>query len=134
MRVLSVRQPWAWALIFGGKDIENRYWTTKYRGPLVIHASKGMTRKEYDIAREYMLEGVGIPRVPNRDELNLGAVIGVVDLVDVVEESDSPWFEGPEIFGKKNYGWVITNPKPVVPVTHKGGLGLREYDGFLISP
>jgi ASCH domain. len=124
MKVLSVRQPWAWALIFGGKDIENRYWTTKYRGPIAIHASKGLTRKEFEIAKEYMLEI--IPRVPNMDELDRGAIIGIVDLVDITQNTDSPWFEGPDIFGKENFGWVVTNPRPVVPKFYTGGLGLRD--------
>jgi len=44
MIALSVRQPWAW-LLLNGKDIENRDWYTKYRGPLAIHASKGISGK-----------------------------------------------------------------------------------------
>jgi hypothetical protein len=45
---LSIRQPWAWLILHAGKDIENRDWPTKYRGPFLIHASKGMTRDEYE--------------------------------------------------------------------------------------
>ena len=44
---LSVRQPWAWAIIHAGKDIENRSWATKFRGRVLIHASKGMTQEEF---------------------------------------------------------------------------------------
>lgn len=29
---LSVRQPWAWAIIFAGKDIENRSWQAVNHG------------------------------------------------------------------------------------------------------
>ena len=36
---LSIRQPWAWAVCSGAKDIENRTWATEYRGPLAIQAS-----------------------------------------------------------------------------------------------
>lgn len=39
-RILSVRQPWAFAIARGWKPIENRSWPTDYRGPLLIHASK----------------------------------------------------------------------------------------------
>jgi len=35
---LSVRQPWAWLIVSGLKDIENRPRPTHYRGPLLIHA------------------------------------------------------------------------------------------------
>ena len=40
MRVLTVRQPWAWAIVHGGKDIENRTRNVAgaYRGPVAIHA------------------------------------------------------------------------------------------------
>ena len=29
---LSIRQPWAWLIVNGYKDIENRDWKTHYRG------------------------------------------------------------------------------------------------------
>ena len=35
---LSVRQPWAWLIVHGYKDIENRTWPTRHRGDTVIHA------------------------------------------------------------------------------------------------
>jgi hypothetical protein len=36
---ISVRHPWAWALVYGGKTVENRGQATFYQGPLAIHAS-----------------------------------------------------------------------------------------------
>ena len=45
-KCLSVRQPWAWLIVHGHKPLENRSWATSYRGPLLIHAAKGMTRAE----------------------------------------------------------------------------------------
>ena len=38
LKVLVVRQPWAWLIVNGYKDIENRSWRTRYRGALLIHA------------------------------------------------------------------------------------------------
>ena len=38
MRALTVRQPWATAIMWGGKDVENRPRRTLHRGPLLIHA------------------------------------------------------------------------------------------------
>ena len=38
-RALTVKQPWASLLVAGIKTVENRTWTTKYRGPLAIHAA-----------------------------------------------------------------------------------------------
>ena len=42
MRILTVRQPWAWAIIHGGKDVENRVRNIAgdYHGPIAIHAAK----------------------------------------------------------------------------------------------
>jgi hypothetical protein len=39
LNTLSIRQPWATYVVYGIKPIENRSWTTDYRGPLLIHAS-----------------------------------------------------------------------------------------------
>jgi hypothetical protein len=133
MKILSVRQPWAWALIFAGKDIENRSWTTSYRGPIAIHASKGMTRREYNEAKNFILN-IGIERVPLQDELEFGKVIGVVDLVGSISSTeynfgsqDSEWFQGP-------HGWIVENPKPVIPFIYTGALGLRDFDEVLCYP
>mgnify|MGYP001137357808 FL=1 len=40
MRAITVRQPWAWAIVFGQKDVENRSRNIagRYRGPVAIHA------------------------------------------------------------------------------------------------
>jgi len=69
---LSVRQPWAWAIIHAGKDIENRSWQAvnhglRQRGRIAIHAAKGMTNAEYSEAREFIDElGYTCPRVASR--------------------------------------------------------------------
>lgn len=98
LTALSVRQPWAWAIVHGFKDIENRSAGAVSLGRvrtmrISIHASKGMTRGEYESARECMADiGVTCPRP---DELTRGALIGAADVVDIVSEHDSPWFFGP---------------------------------------
>lgn len=40
MKALSIRQPWAWLIVAGYKDIENRSWPTNFRGRVYIHASR----------------------------------------------------------------------------------------------
>lgn len=42
MRALSLTQPWATLVAIGAKQIETRSWRTRYRGPLAIHAAKGL--------------------------------------------------------------------------------------------
>lgn len=48
MKALSIRQPWAWAILNADKDIENRDWRTNFRGRIAVHAAKTMTRDDYD--------------------------------------------------------------------------------------
>lgn len=109
---LSVRQPWAWAIIHAGKDIENRSWQAvnhglKMRGEIVIHASKGMSRSEYEDAADFM-DSINVA-CPRPDDLLRGCIIGRVEVIDVVKESESPWFFGPR-------GIVLQNPQPITPL------------------
>lgn len=94
MKALTVQQPWAWAIVHGGKDIENRTQLWKHRGPLAIHAGARIS----DRGMESPLIGEALKRLghitPQDDlfgtassywgaPLHLGAIIGTVDLVDV---------------------------------------------------
>lgn len=119
MKALTVRQPWAWA-IFHGKDIENRDWQTTYRGPLLIHAAKGMTKNEYILADAY-IAAYGKITTPHFDALPRGVILGVVDVVDCVPIHSSPWFMG-------RYGFVLANQQLFDnPIPIKGALGLWDY-------
>jgi hypothetical protein len=44
VKALTIRQPWAWAIIYAGKNIENRSWNTKLRGTIAIHAGFSYVR------------------------------------------------------------------------------------------
>ncbi|MGN6422004.1 MAG: hypothetical protein ACTHLA_01705 [Asticcacaulis sp.] len=44
---LSIRQPWIWAMLNMDKRIENRMWLTNKRGPIALHAAKGMKDSEF---------------------------------------------------------------------------------------
>lgn len=110
MKALSIRQPWAWAICYAGKDIENRDWPTKFRGEFLIHASKGMTRAEYadfNVAMSVIGQRLDVPPA---DELLRGGIVGKATLVNCVTNDPSPWF-----FGK--YGFVLSDvePLPFVP-------------------
>jgi hypothetical protein len=74
---LSVWQPWAWA-IFHGKGIENRGWLLRYRGKLLIHASK-QTR---DVAEVSRLIAVDFKLAVPYDDLAFGAILGLVEVHD----------------------------------------------------
>jgi hypothetical protein len=120
---LSVRQPWAHAILHFGKDIENRVWAgnnpgRKMRGRVALHASAGMTRDEYDEARAF-IDARGWT-CPGPSALLRGGIVGDVEIVDAVTRSDSLWFFGP-------VGLVLTNPRwcPLIPC--RGALGFFEW-------
>jgi hypothetical protein len=120
---LSVRQPWAWAIIHAGKDIENRSWQavdrgSMRRGRVAIHAAKGMTQEEYRSAAEFMAS-IGIVCPPPAD-LKRGGVIGAVEIIDIVSTSPSPWFFGPR-------GLVLRNAQPCAFVPAVGQLGYFSW-------
>lgn len=116
---LSVRQPWAWAIIHGGKDVENRDWRRPnpgltFRGDVCIHASAGMTQSEYRTAADFMAR-IAVDCPPPADLLR-GGIIGVVDIVDIDKHIDSPWF-----FGR--LGLVLRAARSVEFIPCAGALG-----------
>lgn len=120
MIALSIRQPWAWLILNAGKDIENRSWPTKFRGRILVHAAKGMTRAEYEEADD-PLWAKGGPTIdlPPFEELQRGGVVGLVEIVDCVASSNSPWFFG-------QFGFVLRDPKPLPFLPWKGRLGFFD--------
>lgn len=120
MKALTVRQPYAWAIIHGGKTIENRSQVWHHRGPVAIHAGLAPFQQHNDAARAHRAaHGTETPT-----ELAFGAVIGVVDVVDVHRTTPgcctSPWADG--LAGTH---LVLARPRPLrVPVRATGHLGL----------
>lgn len=82
---LSLRQPWAWMVVHGGKTIENRKWNTTRRGPILIHAAKGMTKAEYDSAVYFAHVVNPELAIPDMAKLLRGGIIGRARIVDVLE-------------------------------------------------
>ena len=126
MHVLTVQQPWAWAIALGQKDVENRSWNTHYRGPVAIHAGKMVDAVAYEFAPMHRLLsecGIPVPRVPYT--LERGAIVAVVDLVDVVPDSKSEWAM------PGFHHWVLEKARRLTkPIPYRGGLGLlRLADG-----
>ncbi len=137
MKALSLRQPWAWAVVHGGKTIESRRWTTRFRGPFLIHAAKGMTRTEYLEATDFILDAKGLrwdsDFVPMGSTLERGGIIGRARLVDVVPPcvpvefvggecacARAPWHMG------RQYGFVLEDVEPLPFFACRGELGFFE--------
>ena len=107
VKALTVRQPWAELIIRGQKDIENRSRQTNHRGQLAIHAGLGFDDGE--------------PKV--RGELDRGAIVGVVDVVDCVQGSTSPC----AVSGQ--WHWLLANPRRLSKsIPYRGALGLWTVD------
>ena len=116
IRGLSIKQPWAYAIIHLGKDIENRTWRMNYRGWLAIHASKTV-----DDCLGTLPDGSKV----SLDMTNTrGAIIGIVRVIDCVTEHSSVWFEGP-------FGLVLEYPTPIKPIEYRGSLGFWDVDHFV---
>nr|WP_227467512.1 ASCH domain-containing protein [Nocardioides lijunqiniae] len=141
---MTVQQPWAWAIVHGGKDVENRTQAWTYRGALAIHAGARLSERGLravpDIAAAEQLVDPDMIRAEMRDQLVTGTIIGVVDLVDVhysagsspdaIDCCDSWWAEASydEHGGRTRRDvvhLVLEHPRPVPePIACKGRLGL----------
>lgn len=126
MKILSVKQPWAYLLVSGIKDIENRPRRTHFRGRILIHTSAKPDNIKFEIEGQSTAKEIQIFSALNHvDENDLfSAIIGSVEIVDCVENHPSIWaVEG-------QYHYVIANPilfdTPINGV--KGQLGLWNYD------
>lgn len=133
MKAISIRQPWASLIIKAGKDIENRSWATRFRGRVLVHASKGMTRDEHEDAIHFAVcaikadpKNAGAAKTRTLRELGFafedlqrGGIIGSVEIVDCVADSTSPWFMG-------EFGFVLRNPIALPFVPFKGQLGFFD--------
>ena len=132
VKVISVRQPWAWLLVAGHKDIENRTWRTSYRGSLLIHASLATEPDDFPMQRDWIETcGIVIP-----EDLPRGAIVGSATLAHVDcgngYQGDglactSPWFEGP-------YGFHMADAVEFAnPIRWRGQLGLRDVSDSLAA-
>lgn len=138
-RVLSVRQPWAFLLVSGIKNVENRTWRTDYTGPLLIHAGKSWDHKGYAIIQKLFpdaaeviekhfrpIYGWGCKSCPvgaHADEF--GAIVGQVELTGCWPPNKpipSIWAE-PDLFH-----WIIPDAKVFdEPIPARGYQGLWRY-------
>lgn len=105
-KCLSVRQPWASLIASGQKSIEVRSWPTKYRGPLVICASKS----------------------PKLSDLPTGCAVCVVDVIDcrpITHDDASAACCG--VDPEREFAWVLSSPRviPSLP-TVSGRLGIFD--------
>lgn len=111
---LSIRQPYAWLVASGIKNIENRSRRTHYRGLFLIHASLKRQELTDEVIKQLeLLSGYRFP-----ETFSQGGIVGIAEIVDCVEKSDSPWKMD------DYWGWVLANARPLEFKPCKGALGL----------
>lgn len=117
MKCISIQQPWASLIAHGIKDVENR--TSKMLVPpqrVLIHVGAKMRAPDllnelplcYEIPVEFAEQIGGFDR---NEHLAKSAIIGYVDVVDIVEDSKSPWAQYAMEGEKPLYHYVLANAK-----------------------
>lgn len=140
MKALSVRQPWAWAILFAGKRIENRTRSTNFRGEFLLHASKSCGRYEYLEAVQWMVVhrfvrhelfrrpgDQGLPLLPALDELARGGIVGRATLVDVVPPANAAGARA-EWHNPGSFGYVLDDVHELPFEQLDGCLGFFNVD------
>jgi hypothetical protein len=150
VKALSLRQPWAYAVVHLGKHIENRHWNTSHRGDFLIHASKGMTKAEYEDAADFIrsvrspeersalpLPPYGAFKDPERYGVagtERGGIVGRARVVRVLPPCPEKCFhrliDGPERCGLNHPPWhmpeqcgfVLSHVKAIPFIACKGEL------------
>ena len=122
MKALSILQPWAWLIVNGHKDIENRTWPTEYRGRFLVHTGKSYSAAEHAEYCDIIREDFGI-ELPPYAQLPRGAIVGEAELVDCVEHHPSRW-KDPD-----SWGFVLRNAKALsVPIPYRGQLSFFKVE------
>lgn len=141
MRAITVQQPWAWAIVHGGKTIENRTQNWSYRGEIAIHSGQRCSDRGMRDSR--ILATIAGSSIDSRDRfrtlqsdlaphLVYGAIIGLADLVDVHPAAGccEPWGESTyvEHGGRTRrhvMHLVLEDIRPLAkPIPCRGALGL----------
>jgi len=123
MKALSVRQPWARLIVHGHKDIENRTWPTRFRGRVLVHAGKGMTRGEYDSTVTTAWHASdGQIMLPAFEALERGGIVGAVTIHDCIPGArrSSEWHMGDQ------YGFALRDAVPIPFIPCRGALGFFD--------
>lgn len=71
--------------------------------------------------------GGPVIELPPLADLQRGGIVGSVQIVDCVMQSDSPWFRG-------RFGFVLRDPRPLPFVPWRGSLGFFDVPASALEP
>lgn len=129
IKALSLKQPYAWMIANGHLLVDDRGWGTSYRGPLLIHASKGFYAEYYHFIRTR----TDIP-IPPREQLEHGGIVGIANLIECCKPGDVPanisaiqraHFGGVH---QEYFGFLMEGARPLPFLPCPGKLGIFEID------
>ncbi len=133
MKCISLWQPWASLIAIGAKRIETRSWSTKYRGPLAIHAAQHYSMQTAAFANRAPCSTALQRCCLAWGSLPRGAIVATCQLVDVAETRRmSPYLmdDNERAFGDFSAGrfaWILRDIVPLPePLPFKGARGLFE--------
>lgn len=125
---LSILQPYAWLIVNGHKDIENRGWPTKFRGRILIHAGKIYSRRTHQEYVDDYAEDDAPFQLPPFEQMQLGGIVGSATVTDCAQEHPSRW----KILG--SWGFVLADQRVRPFVPYRGQLGIFRVPREAIEP
>lgn len=120
MKALSLSRPWTTLVLQHGKDVENRTWGTKHRGPLLIH---GALSWDGHALNEALRCGIWID---NDQTQHPTGILGMVDVIGSCTAAKAyvPCDCGPWSMYSQAH-WSLANPRSLPePIPCPGQLGL----------
>lgn len=103
-------QPYAWLFANGYLTIDDRTWSTSYRGPIAIHATRNVHEAYYAFVSKF----TDWP-LPALDEFDKGCIVAVGELTDCT----APRFS--------------TERTPIHPIIHRSHLGASGHHGLVFE-
>lgn len=116
MKALSTLQPWAWLIVHGYKDIENRRWRSAFRGRFLVHAGQRWGREQRE---DLAFVRARFPQIVMPDRYDLGGIVGAATMTDCVRDHPSPWYRG-------DWGFVLEQGVPCEFVPYRGQLNFFD--------
>lgn len=120
-RAITLKPWWAWAVAHSTKRIENRSWSTKYRGPIAIHAgcARFTSAERLSFAQRVEAAGCVLPDEAAIDRTAIVATAVLANCVRLPPENLGAWGDAP------SWHWlledVVALPAPI-PVGGKLGI------------
>lgn len=126
MKSLTIHQPYAYlaALPDGAPDamrVISRRWSTRYRGPLLIHAGKSLASLSEHPAGE-------------KAGLLFSAALAVAQLVDCVPFDKRPASLRDDVYAVGPYCWLLADVRTLAePVYCMGSQGLWTPEPWIVT-